>query len=93
MGKSPTSSVSIPGTNFIVAPYAAVTDLSLAGTVTYTQFTSNDYLQMSHISKFIRSKTGRYFSGNRMMVAEWDGVAKSGGVSVSLAYSILSLTI
>ena len=78
-----TSSPEIPGTRPIVAPYAANIDPSLAGTVQYTQFTSTDYIQMSRVSSFIRNQTDNSFYGTRMMVAEWDGVAKYSGFSVS----------
>ena len=73
---------SIPGTNLIVAPYSADIDLSLTGSVLYTELTSS-HPQMANISSFIRSQTHRYFSGTRMMVAGWDRVAKSSGDPVS----------
>jgi hypothetical protein len=40
---------------------------------------------MTTVSRFIRDETGDYFYGNRMMVAEWNGVAEYGGSYVSLA--------
>ena len=75
----------IPGTRPIVAPYAADIDPSLAGTVQYTQFTSTNYTQMSRVSSFIQNQTDNSFYGTRMMVVEWDGVAKYHGFSVSSA--------
>ena len=41
---------------------------------------------MFSVSEFIRSETeDSYFTGTRMMVVEWDGVAKLSGNSVSKA--------
>ena len=67
----------------VVAPYDADIDPEIAGTVRYTQFTTNDYTQMSRVSSFIRDQTNNSFYGTRMMVAEWDGVAEYRGFSVS----------
>ena len=83
------SSPEIPGTSPIVAPYAADINPNIAGTVRYTQFTTTDYSQMSRVSSFIRDQTDNSFYGTRMMVAEWDGVARysgSSGSSVSSSY-------
>ena len=73
----------IPGTSSIVAPYAADIDPTKAGTVRYTQFTTDDYSQMSTVSSFIQAQTNKYFYGSTMMVAEWKGVAEFDGSSVS----------
>ena len=73
----------IPGTSSIVAPYAADIDPTKAGTVRYTQFTTDDYSQMSTVSSFIRAQTDENFYGTTMMVAEWDSVAEYYGFSVS----------
>ena len=78
-----TTSPDIPGTNNVVVPYGADIDASVAGTVRYTQFRTSHY-QMSTVSSFIRSQTSDSFYGTRMMVAEWNGVPKFGGFSVSL---------
>ena len=79
-------SPSIPGSCSIVAPYAANVNAQLAGIVQYTGF--NVYLStdssMSTVSRFVRNQTGDNFNGNKMMVAEWDGVAQLNGASVSL---------
>ena len=73
----------IPGTSSIVAPYAADIDPTEAGIVRHTQFTTDDYSQMSTVSSFIQAQTDEYFYGTTMMVAEWDGVAEYDGFSVS----------
>ena len=78
------NSPDIPGTNRTVSPYGADINTSIAGTVRYTGFNSYHTTQMSSVSRFIRTTTGDYFYGTRMMVAEWDGVAKHLGSSVSL---------
>ena len=73
----------IPGTDYIVSPYGADTDISLYGTVSYTQFSSNDP-QLSQLNDFICYKTGHEFDGNRMMIVEWYNVAKANESAVSL---------
>ena len=78
------TSPDIPGTNNIVSPYGADINTNIAGTVRYTGFNSYHTTQMSSVSSFIRTSTGDSFYGTRMMVAEWDGVAKYLGSSVSL---------
>ena len=77
------TSPSIPGTNNIVSPYGADIDTGVAGTVRYTGFTTNYYTQRNTVSSFIRTSTGDSFYGTRMMVVEWDGVARYSGSSVS----------
>ena len=72
----------IPGTDYIVSPYGADTDTSISGTVTYTQFSSND-THLSQLNVFIHKETGFEFDGNRMMIVEWYNVAKSRGNAVS----------
>ena len=72
----------IPGTDYIVSPYGADTDTSISGTVTYTQFSSNDP-QLSQLNEFIRKSTGFEFDGNKMMIVEWYNVAKARGNAVS----------
>jgi hypothetical protein len=75
------TSPSIPGSNSVISPYGADIDTRIAGTVRYTGFTSS-HPQMSSVSQFIRSNTEDYsFTGTRMMVVEWDGVAKYSGSS------------
>ena len=71
----------------VVAPYGADSNTEIAGTVQYTDFytyTSTGH-SMTTVSRFIRDETGDNFYGNRMMVAEWNGVAEYRGSSVSLA--------
>ena len=72
----------IPGTDYIVSPYGADTDTSISGTVTYTQFRSNDP-QLSQLNDFISYQNGFEFDGNRMMIVEWYDVAKAHGTAVS----------
>ena len=73
----------IPGTDYIVSPYGADTDTSISGTVTYTQFSSNDP-HLGLLNEFICKETGFEFDGNRMMIVEWYNVAKSRGNAVSV---------
>ena len=86
MGVAPGSSTpgNIPGSSSysVVAPFAADIDTRSRGSVKYTQFTTSDS-QMSRVSSFIRSQTGDYFYGTRMMVAEWNGVPEYGESIVS----------
>ena len=78
------SSPEIPGTSSVIAPYAADIDPTEAGTVRYTQFTTDDYSQMSTVSSFIQARTDEYFYGTTMMVAEWNGVPEYAGSPVSI---------
>ena len=75
----------IPGSSSysVVAPFGADIDTSSRGSVKYTQFTTSDYTQMNTVSTFIQSQTGNSFYGTRMMVAEWNGVPKYLGSTVS----------
>ena len=83
MGALPsTSPPTIPGSTNVVSPYGADIDTGIAGIVRYTEFLTN-HPEISNVSYFISTKIRVPFSGTRMMVAEWDGVAKSGGTSVS----------
>ena len=83
MGESPTTnSPRIPETENIVSPYGADTDTSIAGTVRYTGFTSNT-VQLRGVSGYIEDITGFEFDGTKMMVVEWDDVAKAYGSAVS----------
>ena len=78
------TSPSIPGSNSVISPYGADIDTRIAGTVRYTNGFTSNHAQMYSVSQFIRSNTEDYsFTGTRMMVVEWDGVAKYGGSSVS----------
>ena len=78
-----TYSPTIPETDSIVAPYGADINSDIAGVVRYTIFT-NDSSQLNTVSSFIRSETNSFFSGTRMMIAEWHCVAEFGGTPVSL---------
>ena len=79
-----TTEPEIPGTSYVVVPYGADIDTTIAGTVKYTEFTSTDYTQMNSISSFIQSQTSQSFLGIRMMIAEWNGVAQYSGTPVSI---------
>ena len=72
----------IPGSINVVSPYGADIDTGIAGVFRYTAFVTS-HPEMSNVSEFISTEMGVSFTGTRMMVAEWDGVAKSGGSSVS----------
>ena len=85
MGVTPPYSLNdIPGPSSysVVAPFAADIDTTRTGSVKYTQFTTFDS-QMNTVSTFIRSETGNSFYGTRMMVAEWNGVPRDYGSTVS----------
>ena len=73
----------IPGDTYIISPYGADIDLRIAGTVRYSNGFLSYHSQMSSVSSFIRTETGKSFYGNKMMVAEWDRVAKLSGNFVS----------
>ena len=96
MGEIPcTNAYSSPTSCSLVAPYVANINTEIAGTVQYTDFdtyTSTGY-SMSTVSSFIRDETGDYFYGNRMMVAEWNGVAEYNGSSVSVKHYIEALCV
>ncbi|CAI8021006.1 Alpha-tectorin [Geodia barretti] len=78
------TSPSIPGSNSVISPYGADIDTRIAGMVRYTNGFTTSHPQMYSVSEFIRSNTEDYsFTGTRMMVVEWDGVAKLGGSSFS----------
>ena len=78
-----TFSPEIPGTNNIVSPYGADINPDVAGTVRYTNFIY-DSSQLSTVSTLIRSQNNNYFSGTKMMIAEWNSVAEFSGNWVSL---------
>ena len=83
MGETPSRSPpTIPGSSNLVSPYGADIDTQTAGMVRYTQFLTS-HPEMSNVSDIISTNMGVSFTGTRMMVAEWNGVAKSGGSSVS----------
>ena len=83
----------LPGFESIVAPYVADIDSILAGIVKHTQFTLNDYSQMSRVSNFINEQTGNTFQGTRMMVAEWYHVGvREIGRPVNLVATLLFCT-
>jgi hypothetical protein len=76
------TSPSIPGSYSVISPYGADINTRIAGTVRYTDGFTTYHPQMFSVSEFIRSETeDSYFTGTRMMVVEWDGVAKLSGNS------------
>ena len=77
--------ISFPSSCSVVAPYAADVNTEIAGTVQYTDFDtySSTDPSMTNVSSFIRDETGDNFYGTKMMVAEWNGVSKYNGSSVS----------
>ena len=90
MGGVPCSaSLSSTSSCSAVVPYGDDSNTEIAGTVRYTDFDtySSSDSAMTTVSRFIRDETGDNFYGNRMMVAEWDGVAEYGGLSVSLCWN------
>ena len=77
----------------VVAPYGADSNTEIAGSVRYTDFDtySSTGSAMTTVSGFIRYMAFDGFYGNRMMVAEWNGVAKYCGSSVSLVHKCVKL--
>ena len=91
MGQKPCStSLRLFSFCFAVAPYGADINTGIAGTVRYTDFDtySSSGSSMTIVSSFIRDETGDNFYGRKMMVAEWNGVAKYSEISVSLIWSV-----
>ena len=85
MGSRPSRSLpTIPGSSNVVSPYGADI-VTRVGTIRYTGFLTS-HPEMRNVSDFINTKIGGYFTGTRMMVAEWDRVAKYGSKSVSLFF-------
>ena len=87
MGGTPCSgSLSASRSCSVVAPYGADINTQIAGSVRYTTFDtySSGDSSITGVSSFIRDETGDDFYGTRMMVAEWNGVSRFNGVSVSL---------
>ena len=86
MGDTPCSN-SLSSSSFcsVVAPHGADSNTEVAGIVRYTDFDaySSSGSPISTVSSFIRSETGDNFYGTRMMVAEWNGVSRFNGISVS----------
>ena len=80
-----------PSSYSVVAPFAADIDTTSRGSVKYTQFTTPDTSQMSRVSSFIRSRTGRSFYGTRMMMAEWNDVPEYQGYIVNCTTIFLYL--
>ena len=86
MGEPPCSnSLSSSSSCSVVAPYSANINTEIAGTVRYTDFDTYSYSDssMTTVSSFIQDQTGDYFEGYSMMVAEWNGVSRFNGISVS----------
>ena len=89
MGSRPSSSPpTIPGSSNVVSPYGADIETRTVGTIRYTGFLTS-HPEMRNVSDFINTKIGGSFTGTRMMVAEWDHVAKYGSRSVSLFFLLL----
>ena len=66
-----------PNDNMVVAPFAADIDTTNAGSVIYTRFPIIDKAQLNSVNSFIHSQTNAYgFSGDRLLVAEWNRVSK-----------------
>ena len=80
----PCTLTDIPGDFSIVSPYLANIDVSIVGSVRLTDGFDGDHPRISEVSSFIESQTGASFSGTRMMVVEWDDLAKFNGSEVCL---------
>ena len=101
IGEAPTYPGALPDFPFsgnkIVAPFAASIDTLSYGTgiIKYTDFSTFDRygFAMTDVSSFIQSMfpNDQYFSGTRMMVAEWLNVPLSSRSVSSVLYSGTSI--
>ena len=87
MGITPTANAqNIDGPNSVVAPYGADIDTRVAGIVQYTHVIHNG-THLMDVSDFIEDEinvmgSSYSFTGTRMIVAEWNGVAQYNGNEV-----------
>ena len=73
----------IPNDQMIVAPFAADIDTSGIGRVRYAYI--DDFFSVLDISTFVRSNTfDDFYSGDSMLVVEWENVTRDGASTVSL---------
>lgn len=87
MGITPTAnSQNIDSPNSVVAPYGADIDTRIAGIVLYTHVIDNG-TDLLDVSDFIEDEinvmgSSFSFTGTRMIIAEWNGVAQYNGSEV-----------
>ena len=76
--------------NFIVAPFWANNDISSrVGHISYEVHTSETSPEiLSLISAFVKQQQQINFSGNWMLVAEWNNVPQYGGSSSDVSYEL-----
>lgn len=63
--------------NYVVAPFWADVDITISGYIAYATFTSGSPV-LNQLSSFIRDQEDSFFSGNWMIVAEWNSVPEYG---------------
>ena len=78
MGERPRSnSLNLPGSDSVVAPFAADIYAGISATVQYTSFARYPRGEvLREVSAFIASETGESFEGKKMMLASWIKVSK-----------------
>ena len=76
---STTAIPAIPGDVSVLAPYGSDIDITLGGSVRFTNFISSS----AEISSLVRSQTNNSFIGERLLVAEWRLVPRRDGDPVS----------
>lgn len=85
----------LPDAYKIVAPFAHSIDLSIGGSVTYTDFSEFTFIhsQLNDVSEFVEERIAylSFFLWKRMMVVQWNNVSQSGGSSVSSCLHVVNL--
>ena len=79
---STTAIPAIPGDVNVLAPYASDIDITLGGSVRFTNFISSS-AEINAVSSSVRSQTNNSFIGERLLVAEWRHVPGRDGDPVS----------
>ena len=76
----PSLTTNTSNSDYIVAPFMADTNIASGqGRVSYEVHNlSTDSIQLSRVNTFIRQQKQNTFSGNWMLVVEWNDVPQSG---------------
>ncbi|CAI8046629.1 Vitellogenin receptor [Geodia barretti] len=86
---STTAIPAIPGDVSVLAPYGSDIDITLGGSVHFTNFISSS----AEISSLVRSQTSNSFIGERLLVAEWRLVPRrDGDPSVTNSFQAIIIT-
>jgi hypothetical protein len=82
----------IPGDVSVLAPYASDIDITLGGSVRFTNFISSS-TEINAVSSLVRSQTNNAFIGERLLVAEWRLAPRHGGdPSVTNSFQAIIIT-